>query len=281
VQSIMTAHLRVPALTGAAPATLSYAAVTGLLRSTLRYEGVVVTDALDMRAASDAIGIPEAAVRALSAGADLLCLGSKEYEDSVRAIRERIMEAVREGRLHADRLERTAERLAALKAWLAESRTYAVDRAVGLEAARRAIRVTGMPSAGPDAVVVEVQPPSNIAVGPVPWGLRPWAPGAVPVDAETADADALLASAIGRPLVIVVRDAHRHPAHRALVSSLVAARPDAVVVEMGLPVWRPESSSYVATYGATHAMAQAAAEVIGLAGTEKQAGGAITSSEAG
>jgi beta-glucosidase-like glycosyl hydrolase len=281
VQSIMTAHLRVPALTGAAPATLSYAAITGLLRSTLRYEGVVVTDALDMRAASDAIGIPEAAVRALSAGADLLCLGSKEYEDSVRAIRERIMDAVREGRLHTDRLERTAERIATLKAWLAGSRAYEVDRAVGLEAARRAIRVTGTPSAGPGAIVVEVQPPSNIAVGPVPWGLRPWAPGAVPVDAETADATALLASAIGKPLVIVVRDAHRHPAHRALVSTLVAARPDAVVVEMGLPVWRPESSSYIATYGATRAMAQAAAEVIGLAGTEKQAGGAITSSEAG
>jgi beta-glucosidase-like glycosyl hydrolase len=281
VQSIMTAHLRVPALTGAAPATLSYAAIAGLLRSTLGYEGVVVTDALDMRAASDAIGIPEAAVQALSAGSDLLCLGSKEYEDSARAVRERIMEAVRERRLPGERLERAAERVAALKAWLTVPREFAVDRPIGLEAARRAVRVTGVPSAGPGSLVLELRPPSNIAVGPVPWGLGPWAPGAVRVDADTADPAALLTRATGKPLVIVVRDAHRYPAHRALVSALLAGRPDAVVVEMGLPVWRPDGASYVATYGATRAGGQAAAEVIGLAGAEKKAGGAITSSEAG
>jgi beta-N-acetylhexosaminidase len=281
VRSIMTAHLRVPALTGAAPATLAPAAITGLLRGTLGYDGVVVTDALDMRAASDAIGIPEAAVRALAAGADLLCLGSKEYEDSVVAIRERIMEAVREGRLAGERLEEAAARIAALKAWLAVPRTAGVDRAAGLEAARRAVRVTGSPSVDEAPLVLELQTPSNIAVGPVPWGFSPWVRDRVPVDAETADADGLLASATGRPLVVVVRDAHRYPGHRALVSALLCARPDAVLVEMGLPVWRPERATYVATYGATRANARAAAEVIGLIGEETEAGGAITSYEAG
>jgi beta-glucosidase-like glycosyl hydrolase len=281
VQSVMTAHIRVPALTGAAPATLSSAAVDGLLRGTLGFEGVVVTDALDMRAASGAMGIPEAAVRALAAGSDLLCLGSKEYEDSVQAIRERIMEAVRDGRLSAERLERSAARVAALRAWLAVPRTAKVDRAVGLEAARRAVRVTGSPSVSASPLVLELQAPSNIAVGPVPWGLSPWAPDAVAVDAETAEPGELLARATGRPLVIVVRDAHRYAGHRDLVSALVAARPDAVLVEMGLPVWRPRSSAYVATYGATRANARAAAEIIGLVSEETEAGGAITSSEAG
>ena len=281
VQSIMTAHIRVPALTGAAPATLSPAAITGLLRGTLGYDGVVVTDALDMRAASDAIGIPEAAVRALSAGADLLCLGSKEYEDSVRAIRERIMEAVREGRLPVERLEESAARIALLRQWLAVPRTTEVDRAVGLEAARRAVRVTGSPSVAGRPAVLELQAPSNIAVGPVPWGFAPWAPDAVRVDAETADPAGLLRGAAGKPLVIVVRDAHRYPGHQALVATLLSARPDAVLVEMGLPVWRPEAAAYVATYGATRANARAAAEVIGLIGEESEAGGAITTSEAG
>jgi beta-glucosidase-like glycosyl hydrolase len=281
VQSIMTAHIRVPALTGATPATLSPAAITGLLRGTLGYDGVVVTDALDMRAASGAMGIPEASVRALVAGADLLCLGSKEYEDSVRAIREQIMAAVREGRLSAERLEESAARIAALKAWLAVPRTAEVDRAVGLAAARRAIRVTGSLSMPAAPVVVELQAPSNIAVGPVPWGFGPWTPDAVPVDAETADPDELLARAKGRPLVIVVRDAHRYAGHRALVTTLLTARPDAVLVEMGLPVWRPETAAYVATYGATRANARAAAELVGLVGEETEAGGTITSSEAG
>jgi beta-glucosidase-like glycosyl hydrolase len=281
VRSVMTAHIRVPALTGAEPATMSPAAVDGLLRGTLGYDGVVVTDALDMRAASGAMGIPEAAVRALLAGSDLLCLGSKEYEDSVHAIREHIIAAVREGRLSTERLERSAERVAALRAWLAVPRTAEVDRAVGLEAARRAIRVTGSPSVSANPFVVQVQAPSNIAVGPVPWGFSPWAPDSVAVDAETTDPGELLARATGRPLVVVVRDAHRYPGHRDLVSALVAARPDAVVVEMGLPVWRPEANAYVATYGATRANARAAAELIGLVVEETEAGGPITSFEAG
>ncbi|WP_433183701.1 glycoside hydrolase family 3 protein [Actinoallomurus sp. CA-150999] len=264
VASIMTGHLRVPGLTGDTPATLSHAAVTGLLRGSLGYTGPVVTDALDMRAASDAIGIPEASVHALLAGSDLLCLGPKEFEDSVRAIREHIVEAVRQGRLPGERLEEAAARVAELKAWLAGAGTAEVDRAVGLEAARRAIRVTGTPSVSPNPFIVEIQAPSNIAVGPVPWGFGPWASDVVPVEAGDVDPDGLLERAHGRPLVIVVRDAHRYPGHRALVSTLLTARPDAVLVEMGLPVWRPEGVAYVATYGATRANAQAAAEVIGL-----------------
>jgi beta-glucosidase-like glycosyl hydrolase len=281
VQSIMTAHLRVPALTGATPATLSPAAITGLLRGTLGYDGPIVTDALDMRAASDVIGIPEAAVRALLAGADLLCLGSKEYEDSVRAIRGHLMAAVRSGRLPGERLEQAAARVARLKKWLAAARTADVDRTVGQAAARRAVRVTGSPSVVGEPLVLELQAPSNIAVGPVPWGLGPWVPDALPVDVDSAGAARLLDRAIGRSLVIVVRDAHRYPGHRALVSALLTARPDAVLVEMGLPVWRPEGAAHVATYGATRANARAAAEILGLTSSEKAAGGVITSPEAG
>jgi hypothetical protein len=129
--------------------------------------------------------------------------------------------------------------------------------------------------------VFELGAPSNIAVGPVPWGLSPWVPNAASVDAETADSADLLRRAAGRPLVVVVRDAHRYTGHRTLVSALVAARPDAVIVEMGLPVWRPEGAAYVATYGATRANARAAAEILGLTGEESETDGAITSSEAG
>ena len=50
---------------------------------------------------------------------------------------------------------------------------------------------------------------------------------------------AALARAAGRPLIVVVRDAHRDAAVRDVVSGLVAARPDTVVVEMGLPLWVP------------------------------------------
>ena len=97
-------------------------------------------------------------------------------------------------------------------------------------------------------------------MGTVPWGLGPWLDGNVQ-RLDTSQGEASLAGAVadvlaraaGRPLVIVVRDAHRHPAARAAIIALLAARPDAIVVEMGLPVWRPPGGAYVATYGAAAA----------------------------
>jgi beta-N-acetylhexosaminidase len=122
-------------------------------------------------------------------------------------------------------------------------------------------------------LLVEVVPPANIAVGPVPWGLAPWVPadsivrlGVGAVAGEPAQAaDGALAAAAGRPLAVVVRDAHRYPAARDVVTRLLAARPDAVVVEMGLPVWRPPHAVHVATYGAARISGLAAAEILGLA----------------
>jgi beta-N-acetylhexosaminidase len=117
-----------------------------------------------------------------------------------------------------------------------------------------------------------VEPPVNMAAGDARWGLGNWAPAdslrrvaAVP-DPGIAAASALKAAA-GRSLVLVVRDAHRSPATRALVTSVLAERPDAVLVEMGLPYWQPPPGAcqaYLATYGATRANAEAAAELLGL-----------------
>ena len=84
-------------------------------------------------------------------------------------------------------------------------------------------------------------------------------------EGDRVDAAGILAAAAGRSLVAVVRDAHRDEQTRSLVSALLAARPDLILVEMGLPFWRPpEGTSYLATYGASRASAHAAAELLGL-----------------
>jgi beta-N-acetylhexosaminidase len=139
-------------------------------------------------------------------------------------------------------------------------------------AARRALRVSAAPHPLTDPVVVELAAPENIAVGTVPWGLGRWVPAAslqrIPATLAVTEAagviDAALAQAAGRSLIVVVRDAHRHPAARAVVSGLLAARPDTLVVDMGLPLWRPPGGLHIATYGAARPNAQAAAEILGL-----------------
>src|SRR5260370_36780475 len=73
--AVMPSHLRVPELTGDLPATVSAAALGGLLRGELGFTGVIVSDALEMRATRDRFGVPGAAVLAVAAGTAPLCAG--------------------------------------------------------------------------------------------------------------------------------------------------------------------------------------------------------------
>ena len=246
VRAVMTAHVRFPAL-DAEPATLSARSI-GLLRSELGFNGVVMTDALEMQGAGGPEGIGESAVRALAAGADALCLGADLSPEQVLAAHEAIVEAVRAGRLLEDRVYEAAGRVAELAAW-ASPRPFA-DREAGAEAARRALRVEGDPAVGSDPLVVELWPDPTIAAGPALHGL-----GEI-LGARTTRVRE------GEPLppgegetVVVVRDAHRHPWQRELVPA------GAIVVETGVPVWRPPAApAHVATPGAGRANLEAAAE---------------------
>jgi beta-N-acetylhexosaminidase len=65
-----------------------------------------------------------------------------------------------------------------------------------------------------------------------------------------------------RRIVAVVRDVHRHPWMAQALGSLLAARPDTVVVEMGVPQAPPSGALHIATHGAARVCGQAAAEVI-------------------
>jgi beta-N-acetylhexosaminidase len=286
----MPSHLRVPELTGELPASLSRAA-HDLLRGELGFTGVIVSDGLEMQAVRDRYGIPEAAVQAVIAGTDLLCLGRDQDQLSFLAVKTALIEAVRSGRLPGARLEEAAARVGELRAWTAahsggasvlghagngagNGDGAAADggRPIGLAAARRALVADGILPALENPLVVQLVPPSNLAVGAVPWGLRPWLADGSYREISTGTPAAelpglvarLLAEAEGRSLVVVVRDAHRHPLAAEAVSLLVAARPDAVVLEMGLPAWRPAAGRYVASYGAAYSSAQAAAEMLGL-----------------
>jgi beta-N-acetylhexosaminidase len=278
--AVMPGHLRVPELTGDLPATLSEAAVTGLLRGELGFDGVVISDALDMKAASGVVGIPESAVLAVMAGVDLLCLGRDSDEVMYLAVRAALADAVASGRLASDRLAEAAGRVAALRAWLVTAREAVTAREVagaagpdatagvdvGLLAARRALRRSGpVPGALVDPLVIEVEPEENIAAGRFTWGFARWA--AVrrvdPAAGDGAAAGSIIAAAEGRSLVLAVR--HGLGA-LPLVNELLRARPDAIVVDMGAPAWTPPpGTAYLATHGASRACAQAAAEALGLA----------------
>ncbi|WP_432904171.1 glycoside hydrolase family 3 N-terminal domain-containing protein [Micromonospora matsumotoense] len=275
VQAVMTAHIRVPALTGDGPATFSRAVLVDLLRGEYGFTGAVITDALEMKGAAVAAGgVGSAAVRALAAGADLLCVGAKVDAALVERVVAEIIGALGDGRLDRARVEQAAGRAAALAAWTRDAlpRDLPVPPApvpagLGYQAARRAVRVEGDLTGLGRPLVVQVHAAATIAEGRVPWGLGPHLSDVaqVRVIATEADPAAVGRLAAGRPIVLVGRHLHRLPGGPALVGALAATHA-VTVVEMGWPGrWRPEGvRAFVTTYGASHANGRAAAEALGL-----------------
>lgn len=123
VDSIMTAHIGVPALDRPEiPATLSAPVLTGLLRKEMGFQGLIVTDALEMGGIAQRFGPAEAAVRALEAGADVLLMPS-DPDTAIRGV----VEAVRKGRLTEKRIAESVARILAAKQRVGLNRARLVD----------------------------------------------------------------------------------------------------------------------------------------------------------
>lgn len=114
VAFLMTAHVLVPALDDTVPATLSPRIVQRLLRDELGYQGVILSDDLEMRAIARTYAVPDAAVRAIAAGCDalLVCSGSIEAQ---AATLEALVHAVEDGTIPFRRIEDALGRLRTAK----------------------------------------------------------------------------------------------------------------------------------------------------------------------
>ncbi|CAM5320156.1 beta-N-acetylhexosaminidase OS=Streptomyces alboniger OX=132473 GN=CP975_23855 PE=3 SV=1 [Streptomyces alboniger] len=321
-RAVMTAHILVPALDPERPATLSRRVLTDLLRGELGYDGLIVTDGMEMRAIAGTYGIERGSVLALAAGVDAICVGGGLADDeTVRRLRDALVTAVRTGELPEERLADAADRVRTLARWTAStsgrgrgnetgaspvappnraSWTFPVSSAVppspvsqgsptfpgspaspvaaqpavddvGLRAARRALRLTGAENFTPltePPYVAALTPVANIAVGDeTPWGVAAELARLFPGTQTGTFTDehagpAALEAAGGRRIVAVVRDEHRHPWMAAALGTLLAARPDTIVVEMGLPQAAPRGALHIATHGAARVCGRAAAEVV-------------------
>ncbi|MFC1416216.1 glycoside hydrolase family 3 protein [Streptacidiphilus cavernicola] len=296
VRSVMAGHLLVPALDPEHPASLSHAVLTGLLRERLGFEGLIVTDALEMKALGGA-SLPALAVRAVAAGADAVCLGSNPIDEaSLLALRDALVSAVHDGTLPEQRLADAAERVRRLAAWSREARARAARDGeeqggeeqggaagpfgdgfarLGREAAVRAVELTvrdpeALPLGAAPVVLTLAPPPHAELDGPSAWGvagpladLRPGTTalalgrdGLTPAALDRATADRT------RPLVVVVRDASRLAWARRALDELLRRRADAIVVELGWPGRDRPGAVHLATRGPARVSARAAAELL-------------------
>jgi beta-N-acetylhexosaminidase len=127
VKLMMTAHVGLPALTGRAdlPATLSPEIMTGYLRGHLGFEGLLVTDAMDMKAISQGAGQIVDAIAALRAGVDLLLLAGDP--DDQERLYHGLQLALSRGLLDAGQLAASDGRLRNLRSWLEQAERPSLD----------------------------------------------------------------------------------------------------------------------------------------------------------
>jgi beta-N-acetylhexosaminidase len=180
VDLIMSAHVLLPALEPAnVPATLSRFVLSTLLREELRFEGVVCTDCMEMKAIADRYTPEQSAVAAVAAGADLVLFSHSL--DRSRAARAALRDAVADGRLPDAQVRCSLERIQALRVRLAQMRKQPGPQTVGSEehskaalaAERSAITVVRDPkdllplrmSSGDKILVVQFAAPTANAAG--------------------------------------------------------------------------------------------------------------------
>jgi beta-N-acetylhexosaminidase len=277
---VMTSHILLPQIDAENPATMSHHILVGLLREELGFSGVIVSDALDMAGAHAGRGIPDAAVRAMAAGCDLLCLGTENTDEELIDIEHAVSEAIASGILGAERVHDGAERVQALASDLLTSRPAIPEpsrspitdgwpgdeleliKAFDVQPATWKWRTR--PSARYS--VVRLESNANIAIGTTPWG--PFAE--VARDPRSATNSAFAAHpqfevtptqpapalSPDEAVLIIGRDIHRHAFARAAVDRLRDKHAYALVVDMG---WPSDDRRYagVATFGASRVMGKA------------------------
>ena len=273
VRAVLSAHVVFPAL-DEAPASLS-PTLHHLLRDDLGFDGVVITDALDMRAVSGGVGLGGGAVRALASGADLLCLGnSRDDSAELAQVQHAILDALTDGSLTIDRLEQAHDRVGQLVTWLRTARTSSVPEpapSLGRELARSALRVRGRVRLDQAPHVVDLRSHVNHAAGKYAVRLADLLgerdPATTSGEAGTGDSAERVTRIVGgagdRRLVLVCDAPHRDTEQVALLRAVLVARPDTVVVCTGWPDKDAQLGEHVVhTLGAGRVNLAAAADAL-------------------
>jgi beta-N-acetylhexosaminidase len=294
VKLVMSAHLSLPAVSGRydVPSTLSPAILKGLLRNELGYKGVIVTDAMDMKAIQQGERLGEDAVRAALAGCDLLLLTTNPVDH--RRVYQHLLQAVQNGSIDPSELFESAQRVHVLKEWLM-SQTPPPDlsvvgcarhRAVAAEIASRSITLVRdqahiLPlqlEEGQRLAVVMPQPldltPADTSsylkpsLAPV---LRNYSPHVdeiiVPHSPQDQDITSVLEQIRGcQAVVLGTINAYSQPCQAALVKAVLSANIATILVAFRMPYDLgsfPDAPTYLCTYSLLDPCMLALAKVLG------------------
>ncbi len=285
LDAVMTAHIALPEIEGRpdVPATVSREVLTGLLREALEFDGVIITDGLEMQAIADTYGSGAAAVKAFLAGADMMLI--LWFPEKRQEVYRALLEAARDGTISAARLDQSVRRILSLKVRrglfdrppppLPEALATLGDgehgRGIADEIAARALTlIRGAPGLTPidtgryeRIVVVSSNRAFSAEMSARFPNARMLHTPAVP-SAQRRRGDLATAQRLARSadlLVLGVMNRHQVPIVRALGS----ADAPRIVVSMGSPYMLgdfPDVEAYLATYSYQAPSGRAAARFL-------------------
>jgi beta-N-acetylhexosaminidase len=272
---LMTAHVAYPALTGSAtqPATLAPEIMTGQLRERLGFDGVVISDCLEMKAIANTVGVEQGAVKALAAGVDLVLIS--HTLDHQRASIAAIRTTIADGELSLERVREAAGRVLRLKrrflSWRddpagpLDAQILREHQELSAQAYTRSITLIRdegrlLPlHLRPDQELLALAPPSRAANAIVDTSAsRGSLLGALQryhrrTRLLTPDTVPMALTGVQRAdlKLLVTRDLHRDPEQLEIARRLAQAGPTVIGLAVGAPydaAALPEVSTYLAVY---------------------------------
>jgi beta-N-acetylhexosaminidase len=290
VRMLMTGHFALPDEPSDLPTSLSERVLRGMARDRLGFDGVTVSDALDMHALAQGSGQIVDAMAALRAGEDLL-LGTAD-EAALERLEEGLTQAYRRGLIDADDDAAAIRRLNDLRHWLGTYEQLPLDvvgcadhQALALELARRSITLVRNEEGllplrlAPDGHVLVVQTlPADLTPADTSSTVKPTLAAALrrrlarveefllPAQPSEADIAGARQRAAGFDLVVVgTFSAHLEPAQAALASALLSAGKPTVSIALRTP-WDllayPSARTHICSYGILPPTMEALAAVL-------------------
>ncbi|ALE93904.1 Beta-hexosaminidase [Arthrobacter alpinus] len=266
VAAMMSAHIIIPEL-GEAPATLN--PLAGALLRDMGFDGLLITDALDMAAVRATVGPGEGGVLALLAGSDLLCVGNplnaytsgRDDASCYTEVYDALLAAAESGRLPVEVLRRAGARVATFVQWSQQepAAPLPVTEPDWVEVAARACRVDQGAAVLTDSeavvTLIDARTGHNMAAGPtenfLASALMDWHEvqevAAAAVDAQALAELAGTEESLGEPVLVLV-DCLSSPEQRATLAAVAAVAPHAVCINAGLaPAAGTPSATALAT----------------------------------
>jgi len=273
IDSIMTAHIQVPQIDPSGnPATLSPRVITGLLREELKYDGVIITDSLEMAGVRKLHSDAEIPVLAIKAGVDQLLM-----PPNLGLAIDSVVKAVRSGDIPEKRIDESVLRILKMKLLRgvmlnAEVDVNKVDQVVGSNAqAAQKIADRTVTAVRNDAQAIPLNATAPLVVGTgdaTTSALATRLKGTKVVTATSPTApqiqQALAAAANADKIVVLTNNLSTRPAQLDLLNQLVATGKPVVAVATGNPydVAYSNARTWLATYSTTTVSIEALARIL-------------------